>query len=299
MSDIRFNRWLHQSGTGGVYQDSSGRVGIGTSVPTSALDVQSGSIKIGSNTLSSSGVSTFTTVNATSISATNLVVSAGSTSIPSISPSGDSNTGIFFPSADTVAIGEGGTEVLRINSSGNLQLPTAGTKVLNSSGNPILHQTGSILQVVQTVKTNTFSTSSGTASPATITDFSASITPSSTSNKIFVHVHIGELSGNSDTTWGIFMFRNGTKIFSGDAAGSRALGTIAGGIPSTGGTWRGNPASILYLDSPSSTSSVTYTFALGSNSSSVVYFNRDGRDTDNGNDATRTASSIILMEVVG
>ena len=73
MSDIRFNRWLHQSGTGGVYQDGSGRVGIGTSVPTSALDVQSGTIKIGSNTLSSSGVSTFTTVNATTVNATSIV----------------------------------------------------------------------------------------------------------------------------------------------------------------------------------------------------------------------------------
>ena len=33
MSDIRYNSWLHRSGTGGVYQDSSGKVGIGTSVP--------------------------------------------------------------------------------------------------------------------------------------------------------------------------------------------------------------------------------------------------------------------------
>ncbi len=49
-----------------------------------------------------------------------LTVSAGSTSIPSISPSGDSNTGIFFPSADTVCIGEGGSEVIRVNSSGNV-----------------------------------------------------------------------------------------------------------------------------------------------------------------------------------
>ena len=39
MSDIRFNRWLHQSGTGGVYQDGSGRVGIGSSVPSEALTV--------------------------------------------------------------------------------------------------------------------------------------------------------------------------------------------------------------------------------------------------------------------
>ena len=37
MSDIRFNRWLHQSGTGGIYQDASGRVGIGTDNPVQAL----------------------------------------------------------------------------------------------------------------------------------------------------------------------------------------------------------------------------------------------------------------------
>lgn len=51
-------------------------------------------------------------------------ISAGSTSAPSISPVGDSNTGIFFPSADTVCIGEGGTEVIRVNSSGNVGVGT-------------------------------------------------------------------------------------------------------------------------------------------------------------------------------
>jgi hypothetical protein len=115
MSDIRVNRWLHQSGTGGVYQDSTGRVGIGTSVPTSALDVQSGTIKIGSNTLSSSGVSTFSS---------GIVISAGTTAAPSISPTGDSNTGIFFPSADTIAFAEGGVEAARFDSSGRLGIGT-------------------------------------------------------------------------------------------------------------------------------------------------------------------------------
>ena len=115
MSDIRVNRWLHQSGTGGVHQDSTGRVGIGTSVPTSALDVQSGTIKIGNNTLSSSGVSTFSS---------GIVVSAGTTAAPSISPTGDSNTGIFFPSADTIAFAEGGVEAARFDSSGRLGIGT-------------------------------------------------------------------------------------------------------------------------------------------------------------------------------
>lgn len=43
MSDIRYNSWLHRSGTGGVYQDSSGKVGIGTSVPAgTGLHVKEG-----------------------------------------------------------------------------------------------------------------------------------------------------------------------------------------------------------------------------------------------------------------
>jgi hypothetical protein len=62
-------------------------------------------------TASVSGVSTFSS---------GIVVSAGTTAAPAISPTGDSNTGIFFPSADTVCIGEGGSEVFRVNSSGNI-----------------------------------------------------------------------------------------------------------------------------------------------------------------------------------
>ena len=38
-SDIRFNNWKHQSGTGGVTQNSGGNVGIGSTLPSSKLDV--------------------------------------------------------------------------------------------------------------------------------------------------------------------------------------------------------------------------------------------------------------------
>ena len=39
MFDIRFNNWKHQSGTGGVSQNSGGNVGIGSTLPSSKLDV--------------------------------------------------------------------------------------------------------------------------------------------------------------------------------------------------------------------------------------------------------------------
>lgn len=47
-------------------------------------------------------------------------VPAGTVSLPSITTTGDTNTGIFFPAADTIAFAEGGVESMRIDSSGNV-----------------------------------------------------------------------------------------------------------------------------------------------------------------------------------
>jgi len=45
---------------------------------------------------------------------------AGTAALPAITTTGDTNTGIFFPAADTIAFAEGGTEAMRLDSSGNL-----------------------------------------------------------------------------------------------------------------------------------------------------------------------------------
>ena len=47
---------------------------------------------------------------------------AGTAAAPSIVATGDVNTGIWFPAADTIAFSEGGVESMRIDSSGNLGL---------------------------------------------------------------------------------------------------------------------------------------------------------------------------------
>jgi hypothetical protein len=62
------------------------------------------------STLAASGVATF---------------SAGTVSAPAITTTGDTNTGIFFPAADTIAFTEGGVESMRINSSGQVGIGTS------------------------------------------------------------------------------------------------------------------------------------------------------------------------------
>jgi hypothetical protein len=63
----------------------------------------------------------FTTVSASGVA----TFSAGTVSLPAITTSGDTNTGIYFPAADTIAFTEGGAEAMRIDSSGNVGVGTS------------------------------------------------------------------------------------------------------------------------------------------------------------------------------
>jgi hypothetical protein len=49
-----------------------------------------------------------------------VVAAAGTALLPSITTTGDLNTGMWFPAADTIAFSEGGVEALRIDSSGSV-----------------------------------------------------------------------------------------------------------------------------------------------------------------------------------
>ena len=77
MSDVRFNNWLHQSGTGGVTQDSSGNVGIGSTLPTAKLDI-GGAVKI------DAGIITATTVSATTVNVGGVLTYEDVTNVDSV-----------------------------------------------------------------------------------------------------------------------------------------------------------------------------------------------------------------------
>jgi len=156
---------------------------------------------------------------------------------------------------------------------------------------------GKILQVVSTTKTDTFTTTS--TSFVDITGFSVSISPSSTTSKILVifNVSVGADGGTNAPTAQIM--RDSTAIAIGDAAGSRTRATSLYYAGNGGGANAQNNFSNNFLDSPNTTSSVTYKIQVRSNSAAqTTAINRGTGDTD-GASTARGVSTITLMEVAG
>jgi hypothetical protein len=72
----------------------------------------------------------------TPIPGSRLELALGSAANPSLTFLGDTNTGIFSPAADTIAFAEGGTEVARFDSSGQLGIGTSSPSTrLDVAGN--------------------------------------------------------------------------------------------------------------------------------------------------------------------
>ena len=157
---------------------------------------------------------------------------------------------------------------------------------------------GAIIQVVQTVVTAASDVNSGAIAGATdYTLMSRTITPTTNSNKILIMAtfYLEFSDVNYDGLYGKLM-RDSTQICLGDAAGSRNRASFV--FPNSNVGNRQVETTLNYLDSPSTTSEITYTIRIRDTSGAgpTVYFNRTGSDADNSGQY-RTASTLICMEV--
>ena len=167
---------------------------------------------------------------------------------------GDSGDTFTLPSGATLAVASGAA------------ISNAGT----ASG------FGKVLQVVQ----GTYATQTSTTGTTPVTsNLSASITPSSTSNKVLLLATVNSFYTTGTAGGGyLYIYRDGSDLLPSPAA-MNYLGS-GGSILDT--------ISLTYLDSPSSTSSLTY----------EIYFAKVTGTTTFVHDSNRS-SFIVLMEIAG
>ena len=135
---------------------------------------------------------------------------------------------------------------------------------------------GKVLQVVHGFTTTFFYTASSTMADIGL---SASITPSSSSNKVLVFGNIGGIETSANNNYGGGeLLRDSTTII---ADIDRGIGFTADS------TRQGTNSSFFILDTPSSTSSLTY----------KIRFRRAGGDGNISTQTNGSRSAITLMEV--
>ena len=160
----------------------------------------------------------------------------------------------------------------------NGSTPTAGDLGFNT--------TGSVLQVVQ----QTYSTQTGSLTTSfSDTGLSASITPSSTSSKILVLVsqsHYMARQTNVTVLLYARLLRDSTVVFSHDRCMGLNAGTAANGYIEM---YTAN--NISHLDSPSTTSSVTY--------KTQVSLQTTNNGAEGSNQPNNQPSTITLIEIAG
>ena len=156
---------------------------------------------------------------------------------------------------------------------------------------------GKIGQVLSTLKTDTFSTTS--SSDVTITGLSQAITPSAVTSKILIIVSLSAGVSNSDGNSAQFGISGGnTSTYKGDTNGnrSRTVHWVRRAGDSAAAAATNMPMTMVYLDSPATTSATTYN-ATARRWAGTAYVNRDGVWTDEGSFCT-AASTITVMEIL-
>ena len=176
----------------------------------------------------------------------------------------------------------------------NIQGSSSSGNTISVASGHVIHQPGTVLQVVSTTKTDTF-TSSATG-PIDITGLSVTITPKYATSKVFVMFNTHIVGFDAGT--GIRLLRGSTNLALGDADGSKARMTAIGmySNASSPNQYDGGSTNASFLDSPATTSATTYKLQAQCLSTNGMVVNRSRYNTDNGN-ASRGSSTITVMEI--
>ena len=172
-----------------------------------------------------------------------------------------------------------------------ITLPSTADGTMLTTTNP---KAGNIIQVQQTVGTGTYSTNSQTYSDV----ITCAITPSSTSNKIICIYKIGCSTSNGGYSGAVRLARDSTAIYVGAAASNRIQASSHFVADSDGiGNVKIFDQSGSFLDSPSTTSAITYKLQFRSDySGTYIYAGQSVEDSDN-TYRGRVPTSLLLMEV--
>ena len=177
----------------------------------------------------------------------------------------------------------------------NITVPTG--KKLNAVDVSGIYAPGTTIQTICLEYQSLFSTTSST--PVDVTGFSIDITPKFATSKILVSVCVAFGYANDAYPY-VLLLRNGVSIGTGNTATGNQRNVFLGGYAtnlSAGNSWRMSHTSKNVMDSPNTTSTLTYKIQMASPYLSYTgYINRQ----ENASDAVyiqRPSSSITVQEI--
>jgi hypothetical protein len=148
-----------------IQPDNSGSLELQTNSGTTAVTVDTSQnttfagkvTSAGDLILASNGTTTALTIDTSQRAA----FVAGTAALPAITTTGDTNTGMFFPAADTIAFAEGGTEAMRLDSNGNVKIGTTATTYDYQTKNLVLADASTAgISITNTTQTLTLTANS-------------------------------------------------------------------------------------------------------------------------------------------
>jgi hypothetical protein len=186
---------------------------------------------------------------------------------------------------------------------GNQEFASESANVVSIHSATQIQTPGMIVNVQQAVKRGTQNVTS--TSYVLLTGLTIDITPKSSSSKFLLEYHV---NGNilDDANHGYLQIWKNGYVLTGalaDSSGDNTVGSrsIASSVINTAGNLDGSQLtySMKYLDSPNTTSQLTYAVYCKSSTGPAVYINRSGRDNDAATYDGRSISTLTVMEIAG